>query len=126
MEGEEQKFIDNFNEIIDTTVKHLNKLQSLSHYCNKELAKISVAYKLTVEIIPNLVNTPVNVKFKTSDLKTLDSLIEENKEKYIFNRKNIYKMPYKNKPWGYESNHDRMFPKYNPSVYLTECEGHLR
>ncbi len=127
-EGEEQKFIDNFNEIIDTTVKHLNKLQSLSHYCNKELAKISVAYKLTVEIIPNLVNTPVNVKFKTSDLKALDSLIEENKEKYIFNRKNIYKMPYKNKPWGYNSSEytNTMFPKFNPSVYLTECEGHLR
>ena len=123
-----QKFLDNFNEIIDTTIKHLNKLQSLSYYCNKELAKISVAYKLTVEIIPNLVNTPINVKFKTSDLKVLDSLIEENKEKYIFDRKNIYKMPYKHKPWGYGTNQytNSQFPKYNPSVYLTESEHNLR
>ena len=123
-----QKFLDNFNEIIDTTIKHLNKLQSLSNYCNKELAKISVAYKLTVEIIPNLVNTPINVKFKTSDLKALDSLIEENKEKYIFDRKNIYKMPYKHKPWGYGTNEytNTQFPKYNPSVYLTESEHNLR
>ena len=128
IKGEEQKFLDNLNEIINATVKHLNKLQSLSHYCNKELAKISVAYKLTVEIIPNLVNTPINVKFKTSDLKVLDSLIEENKEKYIFNRKNIYKLPYKNKPWGYDSSEytTETFPKYNPSVYLTGNEHNLR